>query len=58
MLEKADPNPAAAQGTCNVGEIDNSGGDNSGGDNSGGGNSASVGEWSVSEDNYLGVKIS
>ncbi len=58
MLEKADPAPSATQGTCTVGEIDNSGGDNSGGGNSGGDNSASVGEWSVSEDNYLGVKIS
>ena len=58
LLEKADPAPSATQGTCTVGEIDNSGGDNSGGGNSGGDNSASVGEWSVSEDNYLGVKIS
>ena len=48
LLEKADPNPSATQGTCTPGESDNSGG----------GNSASVGEWSVSEDNYLGVKIS
>jgi 5-methylthioadenosine/S-adenosylhomocysteine deaminase len=53
MLQKADPNPASTQGTCTVGETDNSGGGNSGGDNS-----ASVGEWSVNQDNYLDVKIS
>ena len=53
LLEKTDPSPAATQGTCTVGEVDNSGGGNSGG-----GDSVGVGEWSVNEGNYLGVKIS
>ena len=57
-LVKADPNPAANQGTCTVGDNDNSGNGNSGGGNSGGNNSGSVGEWSISETNYLGVRIS
>ena len=57
-LVKADPNPAATQGTCTVEGNDNGGGGNNGGGNSGGNNSASVGEWSISETNYLGVKIS
>ena len=52
-LVKADPNPASTQGTCAVGTVDNSGGNSGGGNNTG-----SVGEWSVSENNYLGVKIS
>ena len=58
LLEKGDPNPSATQGMCTPGETDNSGGGNTGGGNNGGGNSASVGEWSVNEDNYIGVKIS
>jgi len=52
-LVKADPNPATTQGTCTAGDNGNSGGGNTGGNNS-----ASVGEWSISESNYLGVKIS
>ena len=57
-LVKADPNPAATQGTCTVEGDDNGGGANNGGGNNGGNNSGSVGEWSISETNYLGVKIS
>jgi len=53
VLEKTDPNPSSIQGTCTVGEIDNSGGNNSGG-----GTTGSVGSWSVNSENYLGVKIS
>ena len=51
-LVKADPNPATTQGACTVGDDNNNGGGNSGSNNSG-----SVGEWSISETNYLGVKI-
>ena len=52
VLVKQDPDPASTQGTCTIGNNDNSGGGNSGGNNS-----VSVGEWSISENNYLGVKI-
>ena len=56
MLEKNDPNPSATIGTCTPGEDQNSGG--TGGNNGGGSSSQGVGEWTVSENNYLGVKIS
>ena len=48
LLEKEDPNPSMTQGTCVPGEVDNSGGDSS----------AGVGQWSINQDNYMGVKIS
>ena len=47
LLEKEDPNPSTTQGTCVPGEVDNSGGDSS----------AGVGQWSINQDNYMGVKI-
>ena len=56
MLEKNDPNPSATIGTCTPGEDQNSGGN--GGNNGGGSSSQGVGEWTVSENNYLGVRIS
>mgnify|MGYP003683600005 CR=1 FL=1 len=56
MLEKDDPNPSTTIGTCTPGEDQNSGGN--GGNNGGGSSSDGVGEWTVSENNYLGVKIS
>ena len=54
QLEKTDPDPSETVGTCTPGEEQNSGGN--GGNN--GGSSQGVGEWSINQNNYLGVMIS
>ena len=49
--------PQSSSDSRNTVEDDDNGGGNNGGGNSGSNNSGSVGEWSISETNYLGVKI-